>query len=65
MDPSHIRVLSNKERSRHHEKRWCNKERILHTGESQQSDEKYKYIDAFGNTNFVKSTPNERTEDKV
>ena len=27
--------------------------------------EKYKYIDAFGNTNFVKSTPNERTEDKV
>lgn len=62
MDPSHIRVLSNKERSRHHEKGGVTKNVSCIP---EKSDEKYKYIDAFGNTNFVKSTPNERTEDKV
>ncbi|MFQ8896987.1 MAG: tyrosine-type recombinase/integrase [[Clostridium] scindens] len=56
MNTSHIKALSNKERSRHHErKRRDNKGRILHTGESQRTDGKYlyKYVDAFGNTKYV------------
>lgn len=56
MNTSHIKALSNKERSRHHErKRRDNKGRILHTGESQRTDRKYlyKYVDAFGNTKYV------------
>ena len=56
MNTSHIKALSNKERSRHHErKRRDSKGRILHTGESQRTDGKYlyKYVDAFGNTKYV------------
>ena len=56
MNTSHIKVLSDKERSRHHEeKRRDSKGRILHTGESQRTDGKYlyKYVDAFGNTKYV------------
>ena len=56
MNTSHIKTLSNKKKSRHHErKKRDNKGRILHTGESQRTDEKYlyKYVDAFGTTKYV------------
>ncbi len=54
MNTSHIKALSNKERSRHHERKKTGY-RILHTGESQRTDGKYlyKYVDAFGNTKYV------------
>ena len=56
MNTSHIKALSNKERSdTMKEKRRDSKGRILHTGESQRTDGKYlyKYVDAFGNTKYV------------
>ena len=55
MNTSHIKALSNKERSdTMKEKRRDSKGRILHTGESQRTDGKYlyKYVDAFGTQNM-------------
>ena len=55
MNTSHIKALSNKERSRHHERKRriakdvsCILERA-----NEQTGNTYKYVDAFGNTKYV------------
>lgn len=55
---SRIKALSIQERSRYHvRKRRDRKGRILRTGESQRKDGRYlyKYIDSFGETQFIYS----------
>ena len=55
MNTSHIKALSNKERSRHHERKRRIAKDVSCILESQRTDGKYlyKYVDAFGNTKYV------------